>query len=293
MAGANVFWVAEYARCGSKSAYHKHEFYQMVCPLSGELWVNDESIVKPGDVMLTKPEQYHTFPATPQYHNKEISLFDCKFTVTDPELHAALIQTPHCFTPDAYPLISKLIQAILSEARHKQPLYQKNIDSLFTTVLICIARQFAHSDNNAPLIGNISQSLGGGLAACKGVNAEQLSAYIDKNIENIATLDDLSDHMHINKSTLTDIFKKIFGMTPMRYVIHRRMEKAKELLLYSDLSISEISEKLGFSSIYYFSKAFKEREGLSPLSFRERHEDSFISLPHAKELAKLKTTYDL
>ena len=53
------------------------------------------------------------------------------------------------------------------------------------------------------------------------------------------------------------------------YILSLRHEKAKEYLKYSDLSISAISEKLGFSSVQYFVSFFQKREGYTPLIFRK------------------------
>ena len=71
----------------------------------------------------------------------------------------------------------------------------------------------------------------------------------------------------------------MYGTTPIKYINNLRMKKAKELLANSDMSISEISELVGFQSIHYFSRNFKEREGCAPLAYRRKHQDSrYITL---------------
>lgn len=67
------------------------------------------------------------------------------------------------------------------------------------------------------------------------------------------------------------LFKAQYGMTPKEYAGTLRIEKAKELLISERQSVSEISEQLGFSDLYHFSKIFKEKTSYSPLKYRELH----------------------
>lgn len=56
----------------------------------------------------------------------------------------------------------------------------------------------------------------------------------------------------------------------MKYLAAHRLERAKTLLAYSDMSVTEVAEHLGFGSIHYFSRAFKRHHGVEPSSFRKR-----------------------
>ena len=67
---------------------------------------------------------------------------------------------------------------------------------------------------------------------------------------------------------LCRIFKDALGMRPMEYVNQVRIEMAKSLLLYSDLSVREIGQKCGFQNTNYFNKIFKKFEHLTPLEYR-------------------------
>lgn len=62
------------------------------------------------------------------------------------------------------------------------------------------------------------------------------------------------------------------GTTPVQYINRMRLRKAKELLATTDKSITEIAMTAGFQSIHYFSRYFKEKERISPLLYRERHQ---------------------
>ncbi len=67
------------------------------------------------------------------------------------------------------------------------------------------------------------------------------------------------------------MFKKYMGVSPLKYHLNLRMLKGKELLLTSDKSVSEISYELGFNSVYYFSRLFKSKTGVSPSQFRRQN----------------------
>jgi transcriptional regulator GlxA family with amidase domain len=64
-------------------------------------------------------------------------------------------------------------------------------------------------------------------------------------------------------------FKQLVGMSPHQYFITQKVERAKELLLFTDLEIKDVALQLGFSDPYYFSRFFKERTNTSPAHFRK------------------------
>lgn len=97
----------------------------------------------------------------------------------------------------------------------------------------------------------------------------KIDRLIDENIDNADfNVAALAGQMNMSRTVLYAKFKSITGTTIAAYVNERRLRSAKELLLGTDLSISEISEKLGFSSQRYFSTFFKEHTGMTPSAFR-------------------------
>ena len=69
---------------------------------------------------------------------------------------------------------------------------------------------------------------------------------------------------------LNDVFKKETGMTLQKYHCQMRMERAARLLQQTDLTITQISERLGFDEVFYFSNVFKKQMKLSPMSYRKK-----------------------
>ena len=146
----------------------------------------------------------------------------------------------------------------------------------FTIFLISLIRSYRGEKSAAVIQYEKAEAL---TSTYKGLPVSQLLAYINQNFNRIISLDDLTHFAHVSKTTLIDLFKELYGTTPIRYLNNLRMEKARELLANSDLSIGEISELVGFQSIHYFSRSFKEREGCTPLCYRKTHQDSrYITL---------------
>ncbi|MFR5782640.1 MAG: helix-turn-helix transcriptional regulator [Oscillospiraceae bacterium] len=78
----------------------------------------------------------------------------------------------------------------------------------------------------------------------------------------------LSELVHVNKYYMVHSFTKEYGISPINYLISRRIEESKYLLSDTDHSLSQISHMLGFSSPSYFSQSFRRLEGMSPMEFR-------------------------
>ena len=92
-----------------------------------------------------------------------------------------------------------------------------------------------------------------------------MSLHYDKKIK----IADLADHIGINRSYLTNSFKKVMKMSPQEYLISLRMEKAASLLKSTSLSIQEVALKVGYEDALAFSKIFRQNFGESPRSYRE------------------------
>ena len=93
--------------------------------------------------------------------------------------------------------------------------------------------------------------------------------YIDLHIKEPLTLEQLSEEAHINKYYLSHAFKREYGVSPINYMISRRIDESKYLLAETDLSTSQIAQLLGFSSLSYFSQVFRKIHGSSPMEFRQ------------------------
>jgi AraC-like DNA-binding protein len=92
----------------------------------------------------------------------------------------------------------------------------------------------------------------------------------------------LQSKLHMDYHYLTTLFSSIEGVTIEKYVILQRIERAKELLVYDELSLSEIAYKLGYSSVQHLSQQFKNTTGFTPSMFKKLKENKRKSLDKLK-----------
>jgi AraC-like DNA-binding protein len=81
--------------------------------------------------------------------------------------------------------------------------------------------------------------------------------------------DYLSEKLNYDYTYLSNIFSEVKGITLQQFIIIHKIERVKELLLYDELNLSEISYKLNYSSVSHLSKQFKKVTGLSPSFYRQ------------------------
>ncbi|WP_246131936.1 bifunctional transcriptional activator/DNA repair enzyme AdaA [Paenibacillus hemerocallicola] len=98
---------------------------------------------------------------------------------------------------------------------------------------------------------------------------DQISQYIDSNYGETLTLETLADMCHGSPYHLHRTFKRIKGITPVEYVQHTRMAKAKECLSRSDQPVADIAMAVGIPNASYFITLFKKRTGRTPAEYRQ------------------------
>ncbi len=99
----------------------------------------------------------------------------------------------------------------------------------------------------------------------------RIMPYIQENLENSLTLEDLCREAGMSRSSLTRAFQQVYRMSPMEKLRERRVDKASRLLRAGDLSIQRIGELCGFSTSAYFSRTFREETGFTPSGYRKKY----------------------
>jgi AraC family transcriptional regulator len=79
----------------------------------------------------------------------------------------------------------------------------------------------------------------------------------------------ITNHIHYDYSYLSDLFSSIEGITIEQFFIVQRIERVKELIVYDELSLTEIAYQTGFSSVHHLSAQFKKVTGLTPSHFKK------------------------
>jgi len=93
--------------------------------------------------------------------------------------------------------------------------------------------------------------------------------YIFEHLNESISIKQMADHIHINETYLSKLFKKETGMTIGEYIQSRKIESAENMLKYSDYSYVDIANYLAFSSHSYFIHVFKKHTNLTPNAYRK------------------------
>jgi AraC family transcriptional regulator len=91
--------------------------------------------------------------------------------------------------------------------------------------------------------------------------------------------DILSEEMHYEYNYLSSLFSSVEGITLEQYIIRQKIERAKELLFYDELNLSEIADRLGYSSVAHLSAQFKKVTGLTPSELKKSRQMDKIRKP--------------
>jgi len=140
---------------------------------------------------------------------------------------------------------------------HSQNLIVTNIELLLNYCSRYYGRQFiTRKNSNSNTVVHIEKALN------NYFKSEQLKE------KGLPTVKYLAEHVHLSPSYLSDLLKKETGMNAQDHIHYHLIEEAKNILLHSNQSVSEIAYQLGFEYPQYFSRLFKQKTGQTPLAFR-------------------------
>jgi len=94
--------------------------------------------------------------------------------------------------------------------------------------------------------------------------------YIYENLHTTIKVEKLADNIGLNPSYLSTLFKKETGLSISEYIRRKRVEAAGNMLIYTDFSLTEISEYLAFCSYSYFADTFRKYNGCTPREYRNK-----------------------
>ncbi len=212
--------------------------------------------IQPGALCFISTQCYHyTMPEVPALYDRS------KFLFTDEQLQAIHQAAKLCHFDDLFSDNAVVYALIPPESQAEvEALYHMAMEPDPLTHLTCLLR----------LIPWLKKYQLEKIPSPTGFIAQTLD-YINRNICEELTIDTLCQAVHISKYHFCRRFKSALGMTVMDYILHTRLTLAKNRLQKETAPISQISDECGFSSISYFSRAFKSAGGLSPQQYRKLH----------------------
>ena len=106
------------------------------------------------------------------------------------------------------------------------------------------------------------------VTAPKKMSVVNVKEYLEHHYSERITLNDLASRFYINKYYLTRVFKEQYGMSITSYLTSLRITHAKQLLRFTNKTVEEIGLECGLGALHYFSRVFKEVEGVAPSTYR-------------------------
>lgn len=207
---------------------------------------------KAGDFMIIMPDQivYHG----PLEDAKEGFRNDWMYLVGD-DFGELLLKYPlpigKPFATGKPNLLSRAIENIHREKSFMLTGYTEKCDMIMTNLIIDLYRDYI-----------------GGECVSAEAKIDFVRGEILRDFSRAWTLSEMAKLTGYSESRFSALYKEKYKISPISDLIDRRIEEAKILIRYGNFSLSEISESVGFNSIYYFSKYFKKKTGASPSEYR-------------------------
>ncbi len=247
---------------------HSHEGYEFFVPFSfspslKQLFVEETKIdLHPGALIPTNPWQTHgteddfTIYSSLCIYIPQKAMRNISYSITgikDP----IFFNEANLYTNNLQHLVNLLIR----ESREKKGGYKHLLESLSTQIIVELLR---NTGNNANEKIN-RREIGAQLSILRVVEYLHDNYNQDFSNEELLNIANLSPYYFIR------LFKKETGRTPHQYLVELKIDKAKELLSYSNYSVTEICFLCGFTEHSHFSKVFKKITGSTPLNYRKLH----------------------
>lgn len=246
-----------------------HDFWEFVYVDRGEVGAqagNTFHHLSKGDIIFHRPDEFHNlvcdgkesasiFVITFDCHSPAMKFFNNKIIKLPKELNSLMKriieESSNTFRITKYPLAQK----------DNAPFGGKQLLRLYLEELLL---RLIRSETDEPVF----ESAFATREEYENTLSHRISEFLAEHLYDKVTIDMLTEHFHLGKSRLCEVFKNSYGDTIIHYYLFLKIEEAKRLLRENSLTISEISEKLNFESAAYFSRLFKKFVGASPSEYR-------------------------
>ncbi len=234
-----------------------HDMWELTFIDNGTLQteVDQELFVLEGfDIMLYAPNQYHTQST---YNNKSCSYLTIMFDMECAQEELISKRKFHA-SRDIHSIINNLVKTSNTEIY-----YDTELMLCYLKELIIKLFQFDFLLNTSIASTPMQQKFENELL-------NEVILFINENIYKTLTIEEICLHFSISRSSLQTLFKNNLNTAPKQYISDIKLNKSKLLIKESIYTISEISNKLGFASIHYFSRKFKQQFGITPTDYAKK-----------------------
>lgn len=228
-------------------------YSRIYIPTSGEgqLFYNGKTVkLIPGNIYIVPSSLVFSYKC-----DYKLEKFYIHFKLIKPDGIDAFSTVKDCLVLENMPEIASLLdKALLSKGVTSAVKVQSVIYQIIDRMISFYNLNFAKADNLPRIL-------------------EDIIEFVNKNLTANFTIDQIVNEFYLSRSTVQKIFKKHVNMPLGKYVDDRILAEGERLLLTTNYSIKEISDKLGFCDQFYFSRKFASYYGTSPLKHRRRNKE--------------------
>lgn len=272
----STVWVGDHFSPPVDAHAHRKNYQLIYCQKGDGVITVGQTLyhVVPGRGYLIKPRELHSITPTGMLRLSEV-----KFAVSSDAFANSLSQLPVEFEIDESTSLRLALKDVIREGLTDSMYSREATDAALFLFLIRLLRKRNVTASYEPWQNFYYDTSKRTSSAEKGIqdaDFAMLLDYIENNLSEQITLDSLAEKVHFEKSHLAARFKEQWGISPIRYVNYLRIERAKLLLATSQQSVTTIAQAVGFSSIHYFSRYFKEKEGITPVEYRLQQQKTAV-----------------
>lgn len=233
----------------------RHPYWELTYVDNGTLITNvegEEFTLNPGDLIIYTPKQFHTQETPKESSCSYLTvMFDSNFS--EPELFSNICY--HCNKDQ-----TRILQNFISTTNNSFNSYSHDLLLCYIKELMINLLQIQTQEEtpSEPLqiVNHFENEL-----------LNEILIYINDNIYKPLAIDELCSIFNVSRSSLQTLFKDNLKVAPKQYINELKLSRSKLLIKEGKYTISEISVMLGFGSIHYFSRKFKQRYKLSPTEY--------------------------
>ncbi len=271
----------------TKTYHHYHDYYELVVVLEGkgEHCVFDQGHrITSGDVLVLKPGMSHCYRnprglilANVMFEGQVLEelppdLYEIPgyYTLFKPEPEFKDFKSKYTLDNEQLQEVKTLLQRIEQEEVRKAPGYRFAVLVLFQQLILYLARSYNDDEKKH---------------SRRMVKLSRMVKFIEENFERDISREEIIAQAGVSISVGSRIFQEFLHESPIEHLIRARLGHASELLLRTDLPVSEIAFRCGFRDSNYFSTLFKKKTGISPRKYAGRNADTAF-IPWSPETPK-------
>jgi AraC-like DNA-binding protein len=246
---------------------HFHVSHEMILIEEGEasFHIQDKSYVaKPHSLVIIGNLEKHDMSILSRPYVRHVLLIPNEFclqAIREPALASVFLYRPDSFShvyeldPSGFAAAREYFASLIEECRTHPPLWELRCQLLLESLLLLLYRArpdaFHWEESHAV------------------ATAFQVQRYIGEHFREPLTLDGLSREFFVSRYYLSRLFKSVTGYGIQTYLQLCRINEAKRLLQFTDLSVNDICFSVGYKDVNHFIRLFHRQEGTTPLQFRK------------------------